>query len=165
MENFSKNKKGFLLAEETVKIIVAIICILFLIFILLAIYNSSTSGAKLQQAKDVLARTQAIMSALKEGESENQDMPNPTGTLLTSWHLYSFVEQLKPNSCLNEKCLCICENALIAKQAEKCDKDGACIVVSNLAAAKIELKITGADPLLFINVKKQNSKIFIEKAK
>lgn len=163
MENLNKNKKGFLLAEETVKIIVAIICILFLIFILLAIYNSSTSGAKLQQAKDVLSRTQTIMSALKEGESENQDIPNPSG-----WHLYSFVEQAKPNSCLNEKCLCICENSLVkilTSQEKKCDKDGTCIVVSNLAAAKIDLKITGADPLLFINVKKQNSKIFIERVK
>lgn len=163
MENFNKNKKGFLLAEETVKIIVAIICILFLIFILLAIYNSSTSGAKLQQAKDVLLRTQAIMSSLKEGESENQDVPNPSG-----WYLYSFVEQVKPNSCLNEKCLCICDHSvlkLLTSLPKRCDKDGTCIVVSNLAAAKIEMKITGADPLLFIDVKKQNSKIFIERVK
>jgi len=163
MDKLSKDKKGFLLAEETVKIIVAVICILFLIFILLSIYNSSTSGAKLQQAKDVLSRTQNIISALKEGESQNQDIPNPSG-----WYMYSFVETDKPNSCLNEKCLCICDHSvlkLLTPLAKRCDKDGTCIVVSNLAAAKIELKITGADPLLFINVKKQNSKIFIEKAK
>jgi hypothetical protein len=163
METFNKNKKGFLLAEETVKIIVAVICVLFLAYILIAIYNSHTSSAQIQQAKDVLSRTDTIISALKEGETEKQDVPNPSG-----WHIYSFVSEDRPNSCLNENCLCICDTSLIkilTSQAKKCDKDGACIVVSNLAMDKIDLKITGADPLLFIGVKKQNSKIFIEASK
>jgi len=163
MDIFREDKKGFLLAEETLKIIIAVICIVFLIYLLVAIYNSSTAEKKIEQAESILSRTDLIISSLKEGENERQDIANPAG-----WHLYSFAGQEKPNFCANEKCLCICQKSLIKQitsQASKCDKMGACLVVPDLAVAQIDLRITGTNPLLFIEIKNQNGRIFIEKSK
>jgi hypothetical protein len=160
---FKKNKRGFLLAEETLKIIVAVICILFLVYLLVALYNSNSAEKKIQEAKEVLSRTDSIISSLGDGGSERQDIPNPKG-----WHLYSFVGQEKPNSCLNDNCLCICGATLIEKlksQSSKCDNDGTCLVVQRLAIAEIDLKINGADNLLFIEIKKQNGRVFVEESK
>jgi len=155
----NKNKKAFLLAEETLKIIIAVICILFLVYILIAIYNSQTANKKIEEAKDSLERIGTIASSLQEGEMENQDIPNPKG-----WHLYSFLEQQKPNSCLNQNCLCICSDVVIEQirsQAKKCDKYGACLVIENLATANLDLKIRDTSNLLFIGIRNQGGKILI----
>jgi len=171
MDILKKNKRGFLLAEETLKIIVAVICIIFLAYILVAIYNSHSADKKIEQAKQVFYGTgegevpgiEAIISSLGEGESASKDIIEPQG-----WHLYSFVGEEKPNFCLNQKCLCICENSLIEQlnsQAKKCDEKGACLTIPSLAIAEIDLKINGARNALFIEVKKQNGRIFVEEEK
>ena len=49
-----KNKKGFLLAEETLKIILALICIVFLVYFLVYLYFSNVDSKKLEQAKSSL---------------------------------------------------------------------------------------------------------------
>jgi hypothetical protein len=159
MNFFIGNKRGFLLAEETLKIIIALICIVFLVYILIAIYNASSSDKKIEQAKDILSRIEAITSSLKEGETQRQDIVNPAG-----WHLYTFVGEEKPNSCANERCLCICEKPLIKQltsQTSKCDKDGSCLIIKNLASEDVDLKIRSADNILFVSIKKQNNRIFI----
>lgn len=170
MGYLKKNKKAFLLAEETLKIIIAVICIVFLIYILLAIYNASTSDKKLDEAKaDLFGSSdskvpgiQNITVTLKDGESQIKDISDPSG-----WHLYSFVEQEKPNACTNDNCICICKVSLITllrSQASECDKEGACLVLKNLAKEDLDLKIKGADNLLFIQIKKENGDIFIEQS-
>ncbi len=163
-----KDKKGFLLAEETLKIIIAVICIMFLVYVLAALYNSNSSEKKLNQAKEVLFGTEEgsrgidrIVMSLQEGDSEIKDVLNPSG-----WYLYSFLGQEKPNSCLNQRCLCICKKTLIESwksQAEKCDKDGVCLSIPNLAASEVNWKIQGGRAPLFIEIEKQNGKIFIER--
>jgi hypothetical protein len=144
------NKRGFLLAEETLKILVAVICILFLAFFLFSLYNSKVGAEKVKEAKENLNRIGEIIFSLSEGQTENQDIPNPKG-----WNLYSFIGEEKPNSCLGENCLCICATA------KKCDKKGSCIIVSNLASPNLDIEIGGADDLTFINIKKQNGNILI----
>jgi hypothetical protein len=163
MIDLKRNKKGFLLAEETLKILVAVICIFFLVYILVAVYNSHSSDKKMQEAKEVLSRIENITSLIKEGGSESQDIANPDG-----WHLYSFVEQEKPNYCVNTNCLCICEKPLIEalkSKAKKCDEKGVCLIIPNLAMTKIDIKIRNPSNLLFIEIKKQNGKIFVEERK
>lgn len=157
------NKRGFLLAEETIKIIIAVICIVFLIYILVAIYNSNTSAKQIDEAKNVLSRIETIIFSLQEGAIERQDVPNPDG-----WHLYSFIGAEKPDSCLNDNCLCICDNVLIkaiSSQEKKCDSKGACLVISNLATPNLDLEIKGPKELLFIGIKEQNGGILIEQVK
>jgi hypothetical protein len=158
MRSLKRDKKGFLLAEETLKIIIAVVCIVFLIYLLIAIYNSTSGQKKIEQAKDDLSRIDKIISGLSEGESESQDISNPQG-----WHLYGFVGEEKPNFCTNEKCLCICEKSLIKQltsQESKCDKKGACLVVSKLAISEIDLKIR-----VRVDIKNQNDRIFVEESK
>jgi hypothetical protein len=159
MTNLIKDKNGFLLGEETLKILIAVICLIFLISILIAVYNSNTSAKKVEEAKAILSRVETIISSLEEGAIEKQDVPNPKG-----WHLYSFIREEKPNSCLNNNCLCICDNVLIgaiSSQAKKCDNKGACLTIFNLETSELDLEITGTDPLLFIGIKKQKGNIII----
>jgi hypothetical protein len=163
MNKLKLNKKGFLLGEETLKIIVAVICLLFLIYLVVAVYNSNTSAKKVEEAKEILSRIKTISLALNNGENERQDISNPEG-----WHVYTFIEQKKPNSCINEKCLCICDNILVnslGSQEKKCDEKGTCLSISNLATSNLDLKITGAEPLLIIEIKNQNGEILIGEAR
>lgn len=158
----NENKRGFLLAEETIKIIIAVVCIIFLVYILVSIYNSSTSVKKIEQAREVLNQSESLISSLAEGGSISQDILNPVG-----WHLYTFIGEDKPNSCLGENCLCICTNSmieLINSQAEKCDDKGVCILVSNLGTSDLDLKITSSTEPLFIEIKKQDGQISVGEA-
>lgn len=163
MKSSFKNKRGFLLAEETLKIIIAVICIVFLVYLLVSVYNSSISEKKLEQARESLSRLEVVISSLVEGGVERQDIPHPKG-----WHLYSFVGGEKPNSCLNENCVCICEKStieILRSQAAKCDKKGECLVVENLAIDEFDFRINNVEDLLFVNIKNQNGKIFLEKSR
>lgn len=148
------HKKGFLLAEETLKVVIAAICIIFLIVLIIAVYNAITGAKKTEQAQENLNRINDIIVSLENEESENKDIANPEG-----WHLLGFVYGEKPNSCLNNNCLCICKGA----DAEKCDKrgKGVCLIVTNLTASALDIKIKGSSDLTFINIKKQDNKILI----
>lgn len=158
-----KNKKGFLLGEETLKIIIAVICLLFLAYLIISVYNANSSAKKLEEAKGILARADQIISHLAVGQSESLDIPNPEG-----WHLLSFTQVEKPNSCLGGKCICICPTPtinIIKSQTKKCDEKGACLPLFNLANQDMDVKITGTDPLVFINIKNIDSAIVVEERK
>ncbi len=158
-----KNKKGFLLGEETLKIIIAVICLLFLVYLIISVYNANSSAKKLDEAKNVLARADQIVTHLSVGGEEQLDIPNPE-----KWHLLSFTQVEKPNSCLNEKCLCICPTPtinLIKSQIKQCDDKGTCLIMKNLANPDMDIKITGTDPLLFVNIKNIDSAIVIGEKK
>jgi hypothetical protein len=164
MDKFNKNRKGFMLAEETIKVIIAIICIVFLFYLLTSIYNASTSAKKIEEAKASLARIETITLALNEGEIDSQDIPNPQG-----WYLYGFTGASKPNSCAGTNCLCICDSVssinIFTSQVERCDNKGACINIPNLASSNLDLKIGKGDSLLFVGIKKENGNIIIGELK
>jgi hypothetical protein len=148
------NKKGFLLAEETFKVIIAAICILFLVGLIVAVYNAITGAKKIEQAEENLNRINEIIASLENEENENQDIANPEG-----WHLLSFLGSEKPNSCLSSNCLCICKGA----EAAKCDKKGkgSCLVVKDLTGSNLNIEINGSTDLTFVNIKKEDNKILI----
>lgn len=153
-----KNKRGFLLGEETLKIIIAVICIMFLIYFLVAIYFSNATQKKKVEAENSLDRISQIIGnpALNQ---ETYEIPNPSG-----WYLFSFIGQ-KPNSCI-DNCICICDKVYnipfrnnLEAQFKECDKNGKCIQVSNIKQFS-EIKIT-SPPLTDILIKKENG-IIIE---
>ena len=157
------NKRGFLLASETLKIVVAVICIMFLIYFLVSLYFSKTGAEKIKEAEDSLGRINDIILALPEGGSGRQDIPNPK-----SWNLFNFIGEYKPNSCAGKNCLCICKNVFEygikekeLRQASKCDSKGSCLIVSDLTGQPLDIKIKGPDDLVFILIKKQNGEILI----
>ena len=152
------NKRGFFLAEETLKVLVAVICILFLAFFLVSLYNNRKSEQGIKEAEENLERIEDIISILSEGQTEVQDIPNPKG-----WYLYTFVEEKKPNSCFGDNCLCICKSSIeiITPQTKKCDEAGRCLIISNLGTSNLNLKIRGPDNLVFLGIRKQNGRILM----
>jgi hypothetical protein len=156
------NKRGFLLADETLKIIMAVVCLAFLAYFLSLLYLSKTGGEKREAAESALDRIEEIVQSLDDGQSENQSIGTPK-----NWHIFSFVDDTRPNSCLGEDCLCICSkvadiNGLFERQIKECDSDGVCLVIENLRSADLDVKINGEDSLVFLNIEKTSQGIFIE---
>jgi len=142
---FSKNKKGMLLASETLKIVLAVISIGFLIYLLAAIYFNSGDTKDLKKAEATMERIDLILDRLGETNFSGETVTeiSPAG-----WKIFSFTEaEVKPNSCSGENCLCICEDTLIDnwdRQVQRCDDLGVCSVVPNLMEFQ-DIEIEKAD--------------------
>jgi hypothetical protein len=158
-----KNKKGFLLGEETVKIVIAVICIAFLVTLLVLVYLSATGTQKTREATLSIENViQPEIEKLNEGGEANTNgnlIQNPAG-----WYIFSFVDgDKKPNSCIQENCICICQNILINvfdRQIKSCDEKGICYPVSNLKKFdKIGINNEGTG----IFIRKINEFIYISK--
>jgi type II secretory pathway pseudopilin PulG len=159
-----KNKNGFLLAEETLKIIIAVICIAVLAYLIISIYFSSLNSDKLKQAQETLTgSSQSIESAinrvLSSGKSESFYIANPQ-----SWYLFSFTDQ-KPNSCGGKNCICICDKVTIfytiEKQITECSDNGVCTSVEQLENFEpIEIK-KSTEGLTSILLEKDGNKLKI----
>ena len=129
------DKKGFLLAEETLKIIVAVVCLGFLIYFLSALYFSNSNSKEKIQAEEIISRVSDIVNNAQT-TLESVDMLNPSG-----WYLFSFVNVLKPNVCTGKNCLCVCSKTIFSKnQLQECDKNGACLIINDLKSFQ-EFKI------------------------
>ena len=74
-------RKGFLLAEETLKIIIAVISIGFLVYFLAALYFANRDAEKLEQAG---ASLEFLISEVNL-QREEVVLYNPEGWVLTSW--------------------------------------------------------------------------------
>ncbi len=157
------NKKATLLPEEVLRIIIAAICIGFLIYLFVSLYFSviGEQNKKLAAASMKEVISEEITSINSGGEFKEQGIriPNPSG-----WYVFSFVnEDLKPNLCTSQNCVCICEDVTYIldwqkRLAKKCDDRGSCIVVSNLKKFdKIKIERDGTALL----IKKVNNEIEI----
>ncbi|MAH03669.1 hypothetical protein CMI39_02685 [Candidatus Pacearchaeota archaeon] len=151
-----KNKKGFLLAEETLKIVIALIAISFLIYFLSSLYFNSQKDEKLEFAKASLEHLMEEINSIEEGKPKDVEIYNPEGWVVVSWPYLD--EKLIPNSCSNFKgksCICICKDlkfgeALWSKipfltdsqrevASNKCDKKGICMENSKSFIVKGEV--------------------------
>jgi len=135
-----KNKNAFLLAEETVKIIIAVIAISFLAYFLISLYLTNKTEKDLKFAEASLEHLIEEINA----EVPEVEIYNPEEWDLVSWPY----GKILPVSCKNmgwENCLCIC-NALnigdyaislipsisvYQKTSDKCDKSGFCLEVQD----------------------------------
>jgi hypothetical protein len=153
-----KNKNGFLLGEETVKIVIAVICIGFLVTLLVLIYLSATGTQKTKEAVTFMEVLKKNIQTVDEGGEINDEgilIQNPAG-----WYVFSFVDNdKKPNQCLGENCICICAADWFT-QIKTCDSKGACIPVSNLKKFNT-FKIDNGGTFIFL--KKINNFISISK--
>ncbi len=138
------NKRGFLLASETVKIVIAVICIVFLVYFLTALYFSKIAEEKGRQATSALiGSTESVKTLIDSAKtnkvSKTYFFQNPTG-----WYVFTFTgTEKKPNSCSNLNCICICEDVIdyFDRQISYCDEQGACLIVADLEDRKIEEEI------------------------
>jgi preprotein translocase subunit YajC len=130
------------MAEQTLGILIAALCILFLVSFLAMFFISASQTEKTKQAEGILNGEEGIIVKINSGETYSDfKLLSPGGR-----YLFGFTES-KPNSCVGENCLCICEKTnafdkLLDKntQIKKCDKSGICSKVPNLAES-FEIKI------------------------
>jgi len=138
------NKKGFLLGEETIKIIIAIICVVFLVALVIGLYNNFSKNKDMAYAKSSLDH---LISSINAKETQ-VEIYNPSG-----WHIASFPQTLvaKGGSTMPKACSsvgwtnCICIYNLqgsffgVPNAADSADKEGICqqsdFVVSGASAA------------------------------
>ncbi len=124
------DKKGFLLAEETLKIILAVIAIGFLAYLLVSIYFNYKGNKDLEMAK---ASLEHLIEEIDSGSAE-VEIYNPTTN--DEWYIVSWpVSGEKPLYCDNlgwETCLCICKLSVAqivtpSRYSELCDNQGVCM--------------------------------------
>lgn len=105
------NKRANLLTEETLKIVIAVICIILLVSLLFGIYNSYTKNKNLEMAKATLNKFDQAVSL----KYESFDIFNPT----LNFYFVSWDDGIGlPDSCSNvgwASCVCICSQTLIQR--------------------------------------------------
>ena len=170
-----KNKRGFLLAEETLKIILAVIGIGFLVYLLGALYFNNVQENNIKHARDVLKDAdENLEDTIRIVERGNGSMENGSAEIFTfnnpaGWSMFSFIPEIDkniPNPCANKNCVCVCNSRLIKEdnilskgQARECGEEGSCLVVPDLNKFE-EIKIhSGVNE---IKVSENKSGIFIE---
>ncbi len=112
-----KNKKGFLLGEHTLKVVIAVLCLLLLFYLLFSLYSNSQDERNLQLAGATLGELVEKMEEAKvEGESEAIILnPSPDSFLEKAfqeeWWIIAWPykgEGTKPTQCQRDYCVCIC---------------------------------------------------------
>ena len=150
-----KSKKAFLLAEETLKILLALISIGFLVYFLYSLYFAGSKNSDLDFAKNSLEK---IINASNSGIN-SVDIYNPVETGTNWWAIISFpLGSDFPSECLNyqgNNCLCICNvkgeyGVPDSTLAKSCDNKGICLQ-SNLKVDNREIKIANPPVQLSIN--------------
>lgn len=132
-----KRKKGMLLASETLKLILAVISIGFLIYLLSAIYFSATYSKEKAQADATIEKIGEVVANLNIGNISSETLTEVTPF---GWMVFSFTgEEKKPNSCAEGNCLCICDEVVSEflgilgdRQLAECGEEGVCLVVPTL---------------------------------
>lgn len=164
IRSLRKNKKGMLLATEVVKIVIAVICISFLVYLLFSIYYNNKAAQDKQEAQSTINRIKDIITRIENKAINNETIPDISPA---SWYFFSYVgSETKPNFCAGEDCLCICEKISAwnsfwgGKQVSTCDQKGVCIPVKNLKSfGSFEIKSISNGGT---NVEIKNNSNFIE---
>jgi hypothetical protein len=148
------NRKGFLLGEYTLKVVIAVLSILILVFLLTTIYNTFTSKNNILQAKSTIEMVQGLISeANLKGQSYGL-LTEPQGWVLKYYSLGNVA------NCEGKKCICVCQNEGYFSSVDSncnnpnygyCEKSDSNIINLNI----IEIKTKG------INVKKEGESISI----
>ncbi len=155
-----KDKRGFLLAEETLKIILAVIAIGFLAYLLFSIYNTNKDAKDLELAEESLDHLMQEIGA----ERTEVEIYNPKGWEIYSWPntytkgilWWKTTEEGMPMSCSNlgwESCICICKK----DTPDKCDSKGVCL--NNSLVFSVEESIKIEKPPITVSIDYKNKKI------
>lgn len=155
------NKKGFLLAEETLKIILAVIAIGFLAYLLYSIYQSSQNSKDLELAEESL---NFLISEIDSGKA-TVELFNPNGWSVVSWPYNGDM----PFTCSNldwKSCVCICKNPFIKNSknyAGKCDdtNEGICVESSFKTINEGVQQPIDIEPVLTLNIDQESKEISV----
>ena len=158
-----------LLAEETLKTLIAVIVIVFLVYFLANLYLGKLKDDTMKKSEQLLISSDQsiknVIESLEEGESKNLILQR-VSAFGDNWHLFSFTgSEEKPNACAGKNCLCICDDVpseILKTQANECNKNGVCAIVSNLKNEKISVELQ-EDFAAEISISKQNKEVSITK--
>ena len=123
------NKKGFLLGEYTLKVVIAGISLLLLVYLLFSLYSSFINEKNFKRAEATLNSLNEKMINVKNSGNGSIPLLEPNG-----WRLISYISGEKPEKCSNY-CICLCEGIEIKdrmkliwapSQKEKCNIRGVC---------------------------------------
>jgi hypothetical protein len=156
------NRKGFWLGEETLKIIIAIICILGLVYFLVSLYIINKGNKNLEFANESLEH---LISEINSGR-ERVEIYNPK-----DWDISSFKKPERiPNQCLSkgwESCICICQPAgthAIKTTLDACNIAlGICKESEFVVEGPAWTKAISIKPPLILSIDYENKKIQKEK--
>ena len=163
LSSYKMNKKGFLLAEETLKIIIAVIAIGFLAYFLISLYFSAQISQELTQAKSTLP---SIINAVDSGKTAI-DVYNPKGWALLSWNYKGQI----PKTCSNlgwQSCMCICKIPSIQTSdnyLENCDDSSKGFCMENTKDFTVfcsqgqQCQLRILNPPITLNIDQQNKLI------
>ena len=115
--------KGFLLGEFTLKVIIAILCVLVLVALLVGIYDSFSKRKQLAQAQEAVERVIERLRVFSGNELAvgTYSLTNPRNWLLL------YYAHGEPAQCEGKACLCICEQkGWFSEQTETCGNAGVC---------------------------------------
>jgi len=149
-----KNKRGELLSEETVKILMAVIGIGILLFMSYKVYGMFKQDTKAEQAKASLDEVIGLTKNLEEGKEITSLIYNPE-----DWYLVSYNKEIidkdsnkgMPSQCNQKDCLCLCPAYLdveshqpglpdyfyysdkrASKGLKSCEEKGVCVNSENI---------------------------------
>jgi len=130
-----KSKKAFLLGKYTVTIVIAVLCLLLLVYVLFTIYSNSQDEKALGIAQSSLDELKEKMDLAKENSPQKATLLVQEGRSgLHVWELYYFPKKIgaTPEACYDDYCLCVCyygEAGEIFSEYKTCNKIGRCIVI------------------------------------
>jgi len=116
------NKKGFLLGEFTLKIIIAVLSISLLVYLLFGLYGIYAGNKEVQEAKDTLKK---VVELLRDSEKER------TYILLEPKKSIFGFSEAPFGSCLNN-CLCISWDKWFKEDSTICESVGKKIVMDKI---------------------------------
>ncbi len=119
------NKKGFMLGEYTLKVIIAIFCIILLLYLLFSFYSSFTDKKNINGATSTLNDlSEKMIDAKNEQERVTLPLLEPNG-----WRLIGYSTGDRPEQCTGN-CICLCadrwRDRWFKDQIEKCEAIGVC---------------------------------------
>ena len=137
----TQEKKAILL-PEVMKIIIAVCCILLLLYLAYKIYGLATLNNQLSKARTQINIIGGKIQSLQESSSTsdisstNYLMFNPLGWVLTGWPYASGKDTLSVPFCVAKKwnkCLCLCPSSLTDTSprdlVKECSINNICIEV------------------------------------
>ncbi len=173
------NKRGFLLGEFTLKVIVAVLCIIVLAVLLFKLYGMFSNKTEVEKAGNTV---DAVLERAQEAKlkgSADYVLLEPKNWILLYYPTGT------PKACQGAKCLCLCKDGgiwdrikdcklsfnectnslgdILQKQLVSCDSDGACRKTDKNIEINGGIKIETATGIILstkgdsITITKQNS--------
>lgn len=165
----NRNKKGeSLLPEETVKIVIAVVGISFLLFMAYSVYGMFKQDSKVEQAKASLERLSFSLEKVEKGESALEEViiESPDDWWILAWPYKE--NPNKPEQCKKDYCVCICDIPTVVSQAnslDKCNSGGVCRdvsikikTISSFGNAPLDIR-----EITSVKIYLENGEIIIEK--